>query len=177
VATDVSKHREILEGVVGWIREADPNAGVVLFGSVMGGQERPDSDLDLLVVQDEFREIRFPDSRVVHEEQGMHLIRGTVEGVRVDLACWSVEALCSEISTSPYLFYPFTLGTILCDPRRLADGCLQPLRQYMQAAPAVVAAWAHQLEELARHKKNAAQPLQFREWGDFAAHLRQTISV
>ncbi len=48
----LSKQDELLQEFVAKIAERFPNSAVILFGSRARGQERPDSDYDVLVVMD-----------------------------------------------------------------------------------------------------------------------------
>jgi len=171
----MSKHQEILPRIVDLIRQVDPACGIVLFGSVAAGRERPESDLDLLVVGHQYKEIRFADFRVVHEENGMGLVRGHIEGITVDLACWPAGLLARSMTATPYMFYPFSLGKILHDPDGLARQHVQTARDYFHANRDIADAWAEQLAKFRRHQLDRSYELEFPEWGDFVKHLGSTI--
>jgi len=172
----MNSHSEILPGIVEHIRQADPECGVVLFGSVAEGKQRPDSDLDLFVISRERTEVRFADSTVAHEEDGMQLIRGHVQGIRVDLACWPVGPLEKALASALYLFYPISLGRILHDPDGLAQHYLGVMRDYFQENPAIVDAWVEQQEKFRRSRIDPGFRLEFPEWGGFVEHLGVMIS-
>jgi len=167
----MSTQREILAAVLGRIAGADPQCGVVLFGSVQDGRERADSDLDLFVVASSHGRIELTQGTVVHEEEGYSLVELSIAGVTTHLAWWPSDALRQALAARPYAFYPFSRGEILFDERRVARRYQQLSQAYFQKHPAISRAWEQQLDSLRLHKSDRNHALTFATWGEFETHL------
>ena len=170
-----SRHRILITEIVERLRQSEMECGVILIGSVQTGQERPDSDLDLCLVARDRCDLQSFAPRVLHSEKGMTLFESRIKGVIVHFACWSTEAFERAVSEEPFTFYPLARGEIVHDAGGLARRFQPRLQEYFRAHPALSAAWDKQISALRRHKAGTEGTLTYAEWGEFAAHLRESI--
>ena len=171
----MSRQRELLPRLIELVLSIEPECGIVLIGSVSSGYERPESDVDLFVVTRGSERLPIPDSKVLHEEEGMTLVESQVDGLIVHFACWPAYALARSLAATPHVFYPFSQGEILIDPAGLAHKHQDIAREYFKGNPRIAKLWAKQLGELRRHKLDPSHKLEFPEWGDFARHLEAVL--
>lgn len=164
----MSKQREILPKVIDYIREADPYCGAVLMGSVRDGHERPDSDIDTVVIVREHDNRWLRDAKIIHDdEDGMKLIQTWIDGVEVFFICWPAESLAASFRSEPYVYYSFADGEILFDPTGVAKVHVAMAKKYFLDNPAIAKAWVEYIARRRRHKLEPAVALEYPEWGQF----------
>lgn len=171
----MSKHRDLVPGIVERIRRTGLECGIVLVGSVSQGTERPESDVDFFVVMTEEGELNIPNTKIIHEEKGMQLIETHVEGITVHFAFYPADSFGKALDEEPHVYYPFIHGVILSDPAGIAKRYQEIARDYFDKNPRLVDAWEKQLEKVRRHRLDPGYKLEFPEWGDFAEHVEQNI--
>jgi len=124
----MSKHREILPEAVDILGERFPGCAVLLWGSVQRGCERPDSDLDLIVVHN-------GDGKMVIDHSWSH------EGIEMCMTYFPVEYLARELHDRPYLYWPFAQTEQLCDRENLSAPLQELARSYFRDNPEVARFW------------------------------------
>jgi hypothetical protein len=158
----MSKHRRILPDAIAELGAESPECRIVLHGSVQRGEERSDSDLDLIVVQDRGgdRKIDFSRAR---------------EGIRLGLTCYGASWLEDSIGVHPYWYWPFSHAEVHRDPDGLAKRLQSCLRQYFDAHPAVVRAWEAHVEHYLRTKADPRTKHTHPTWESFFAYLETEV--
>jgi predicted nucleotidyltransferase len=101
----ITEH-QIQEAVAILVREAKPNK-VILFGSYARGEAGPDSDLDLLVVE---QEVRHPQAEIARLRRALSPLR-----IPVDVLVTDAERLNSSWADFPgsYLYDALREGKVL----------------------------------------------------------------
>ena len=169
----MSKQQAALDYVVELCRQADPDCGIRLQGSVARGQEQPDSDIDLTVVLSQEGPRRF--NRIIREDNhfGMRLIPVEECGVQLDINWLRVDELLGIVrDRGAFDWWMFHQGRTIHDPAGLAKRCQDAMAEWFERHPAVAEAWRRQEQEVQRHKQDASHPLAYANQPAFCAYLR-----
>ena len=137
----MSRHRDALPGIVKTLLARFDRPGIMVFGSVQRGAERPDSDLDLIVIYEGDGELR------VERDAPF----GDV-GIRVDVVLFPEAAFHRLAEKEWYLFWEFSQAEILHDPTGIARRNQDLIRRRMQSRPDIVGAWEDLMAQVRRHK-------------------------
>ncbi len=121
-----------------------PGCGVLVFGSVQRGAERPDSDLDVMVV--------CPGDGELKLECGARTGAGNVN---VDMAIFPEETLRKVAQTRWFIFWEFSQAEIVHDPAGIAQRNQAIVCRRMREHPEVVRVWEEVMVAVRRSKKEA----------------------
>lgn len=169
----MTNQRAALDYLVQLCREADPDCGVRLQGSVARGQERADSDIDLTVILSPAGPHQF--NRLIREDNhyGMRVIPVEECGVTLDINWLRVDELLRIVRDRGagdwWMFYQ---GQTIHDPAGLAERCQDAIAEWFERNPAITEAWRRQQQEIQRHKQDPDYPLAFANQPAFSAYLR-----
>ena len=133
----LTKHRQVLAKLVKKLPAQYPGCGILVWGSVMRGCERPDSDLDIFVVVQGDGPIRIRQGW----QAGKRYPENYVDGVCLDMAIMPAETLAELLQHEPYKFWFFARSHVVHDPKGLATKYLGVAAAYFDAHPAVEAVW------------------------------------
>ncbi len=158
----MSKHKKILPLLIKKISQEYVNSGILLGGSVQGGYERPDSDIDVLVVLAGDGEIRTDQSHKIGD-------------IKTHIVYLPVKAMQEAQNKQPILFYLLSICRIIHDPRGIARRYQEMARKYFRDNPDIAQAWDEQTEKIKRHKLDRNYKLEFPKWDDFAEQIKQII--
>ncbi len=81
----MSKQREVLPKALDIIFPFAPSAAVFLSGSVYSGNERLDSDIDLIVVVPDVTQASYPEGIIRDESRGFKFVDATFDGVPLEI--------------------------------------------------------------------------------------------
>lgn len=137
----MSKHREALPGIRETLAARFGRCGILVFGSVQRGTERPDSDLDLIVIYEGNGDLR------VERDAKFNNV-----GVRVDIVLFPEAAFHNMAEKEWYLFWEFSQAEILHDPIDIARRNQGMIRRQLQSRPDIVNAWEELMAQVRRHK-------------------------
>jgi hypothetical protein len=158
----VSKQRRVLADVIAGLGVEAPESRIVLHGSVQRGEERRDSDLDLIVIRDRGGDRDIDDSR-------------THQGVRLSLTCYCAAWLEGSVEVHPYWYWPLYLGEVHRDPDGLARRLQSRLRHYFAAHSPVVRAWIAHRDQYLRGKTETFTRRSHPTWESFFAYLESEV--
>jgi predicted nucleotidyltransferase len=122
------KHSEILEGLVAEADRDQNVLGLLLFGSVMRGTQREDSDIDVITVYQSHK----PTSGVDNT---------TNEGIKVGNIYLTYDVLKHSVETVPYLLHPVGEAKLLLDRDNQVKPQLTKIGQYFAGHPEIVNEW------------------------------------
>ncbi|MHC5036245.1 MAG: GNAT family N-acetyltransferase [Planctomycetota bacterium] len=171
-----SRHREALPSLVEAIREATPNGGIMLQGSVRDGTEREDSDIDITIVVPDDGVIAH--NKFVNPENQGQMIRAFHRGIPIDIN-WFTHAQMTGIfrERGAHGFFLFSNGEILSDPLGLAEACQALAGKYFDEHPDIKEAWVRQHEAVRKSKTDPTVKLKHPKWQDFMASLRPLLGL
>lgn len=178
----MSRQRALIPTVMARFVAIDPGCSIVLVGSVQRGYERPESDIDLLVIVHDGVQFDPVKWEVRWENRGAKSLDGVVEGIHACVFFASVSGLERWITETPHHMYPFSQGEVLRDPEGLVAR-LQPIaREYFRLHPAIAEEWeaqlqAHKLVKLNGRDENGfyrasdGQRRRYKTLDEFAGHI------
>ena len=137
----MSKQRDILPKVLNLVLQQIPDAAVFLGGSVSLGYERPDSDLDIMVVVPNLDAAYFPKGKVTSETQYAKVIDAIFEGVRLDLVFLTPSFLEEKLVRRPWRGYYFTKLEIIHDPEGIIHSYQSQITPWFDSHPDIVEIW------------------------------------
>lgn len=166
----MTPHEHALALAVAELAAAAPDCSVLLLGSLASGEQRPDSDIDLIVF---FSRPPAHYTDLIPAARRTHAWRG---GVEIDVG-WGLLASLPEVIPDDDCcrWYPYLKARILRDPSGRVARLLALGRAWLTARPWLVAVWEEQLAAMRRHKLDPTQPLQFSET-EFKEHLRLLVA-
>jgi hypothetical protein len=159
----MSKHRDILPGLIEDLSFSHPGCAVLLGGSVQRGEERPDSDLDVFCVFD-------GDGSIHLDQQSFR------HGIHLDVAYFPTQGFWREWERKPFLFWMFASADILTDPTGIGAACQGRARQFFVNHPDISALWERQTAEVRAHKVDRSRAIEFPTWDDFARHVETLVA-
>ncbi len=145
----MGRQRDILPQVLAFVREQVGDCPVYLSGSVSLGHERPDSDIDLMVLVTDVQPPFFPNERVVWREDKFKLVAARFQGIPVHLH-FITPALLRDIEENPWRGYKFLKTERLHDPEGVIQRTKDRVAPWFDAHPDAVAFWEAWLDQ---HKK------------------------
>jgi hypothetical protein len=158
----MSEHRRILADVVSELAAESPECRIVLHGSVQRGDERQDSDLDLIVIQEQGGDRRIDYSR-------------SHRGIRLGLTRYGASWLEESIAAQPHWYWPLSRAQVLRDADGLARRLQSRLRHYFDTHPAVARAWEAHVEHYLRTKSDASLGDTHPTWESFFTYLETEV--
>lgn len=138
----MSRQRDELARIVPELCRMYPGCGVLVFGSVGRGDERLDSDLDVMVVYQGDGDLKWdPGARIAEAN------------LKVDLAIFPEAALRKLSQTRWFVLWEFSQAEIVHDPTGVAERCQAVVRQRMGEHPEVARVWGELMVAVRRSKK------------------------
>ncbi|MCG2660575.1 MAG: nucleotidyltransferase domain-containing protein [Kiritimatiellae bacterium] len=131
----MSKQRDILPDVLAMVLQNAPDCAVALCGSVSMGYERPDSDLDLLVITDDLTRIACPGATLKHSNPGLRYFETTFDGIPVTVIYHTPEAFDDLLVSRPWRGYKFLQIEILHDPTGVIQKCKDRIAPWFEEHP------------------------------------------
>jgi hypothetical protein len=136
----MKRHETVLHDLVLQISDLDPVCSVFAEGSVGRGEYRPDSDIDLVVVTWQFRQIRDDlewnhDRNLFDGEQNLDVVldTGTFQGITLDIHCRSPRNHVNLVMNGPV--YRWGGTRILYDPSGIAQWGIECTKQLLADNP------------------------------------------
>jgi predicted nucleotidyltransferase len=170
----VSKQRAALEHLIERCRQADPNCGVLLQGSVARGDERPESDIDLTVVLSISEPLAYNEVIARENRYGMIRIHLDEWDVDVDVNWLTADELLEIVRTRGATdWWMFYRGAAVHDPAGHAGRCHEAISNWFDRNPNVADAWSLQQAEVEKRKLDPGHPIRFETQPAFCAHLRE----
>ncbi len=177
----MTKQRQLAERLAQECAVIDPSCSVHAFGSVGRGVERPESDLDLMVMTELYKliaeRLTWDEVRIGYDgdEIPVRLHHGKIDGIGVDLHCCTPQNRLAVVRDIPHIAYGKVL--ILRDPTGVASRCEATVRAYFDARPEMDAVFVEQERELLRHKMDSGHSLRFPERTDFMRHVESRFGI
>ena len=137
----MSKQRDILPKILSLVLQQAPDAAVFLSGSVSFGHERPESDLDIMVVVPNLDSACFPGGKVTSQTQYAKVTDTTFEGVRLDLVFLTPSFLEEELVHRPWRGYYFVQLEIVHDPEGMIQSYQSRIASWFDDRPDIVEVW------------------------------------
>jgi predicted nucleotidyltransferase len=132
-----TKHRHVLAKLIRELSAQYPSCGTLVWGSVMRGTERPNSDLDVFVVVQGGGAMR----TLQGWQDGKRHPENYMDGVCLDITIMPAETLADVLQDEPYKCWFFAHSQIVHDPMGLAKKHLDVAAAYFDTHPAVEAIW------------------------------------
>jgi len=133
------KHAEILELLIADAEKTPNTLGLLLFGSVATGTQRPDSDIDLISVLQTSKPTSGIDNR-------------PIEGIKVGNIFLTYEIFEDSVQTVPYLLHPVGEAKLLFDREGRIQPLIQKIKVYFADHAEIVAEWEEYYELLKQEK-------------------------
>jgi len=128
------------------MREHVPDCPVYLSGSVALRHERPDSDIDLLVIVPDVAAVDFPGGKVEWEEEEFKLVAADFQNVRLHLH-FATRALLNQFEENPWRAYKFLKVEALYDPEGIVQQSKDRIAPWYDEHPDAVQLWQQWLNE------------------------------
>jgi hypothetical protein len=166
-----SAQRQLLPRLVQLITDVDPDAGVMLQGSVAAGRECTASDIDLTVILPEMP-VRWNLLITPGNQWGMIRTRVDASPIPIDIN-WVIEQQLQDSFRTHGCsdWFIFAGGEILSDRAGAAARCQAVAQAFFAANPRVLREWEQQQRAVIQHKLDPRIRLRFPSWGEFSRHL------
>lgn len=173
-----SAHRQVLQSVVGELRQEYPGCAILLAGSLMRGTEHAGSDIDLFAVFFELGTVAPPSWGIVHSAPTVKVLQRAVQEIPVCCTAMA-RSLLETMLQKPWRNRLFAQAEVLCDPGGYVGRCQAGINQWFASHPAVDALWDNQEQEHQRCKAalRQGQPatMRFPSWDAFADHVDRLV--
>lgn len=160
----MSRQRDALNQIMPGLCRKYPGCGILVFGSVGRREERPDSDLDIMVV---------------YEGDGdLTLDHGVPIGppdVNVDLVIFPENAFRRIIEKKWFGFWEFSQAEIIHDPTGIAERNQAIVRERMRKHPEVAHVWEAFVEAVQRSKKETGVKQPFEKRSELEDYLERLL--
>jgi len=148
----LSRQCDILPRLLDQILEIVPDGAVYLSGSVSFGYERPESDVDIIVVVPDIAATHFPGGKVKSQTQQAKVVDAVFDDVRLDMVFVALEFVEQELVQKPWRGYYFAQLRILHDPRGIIRSAQSRIARWFDDHPDLVVIWE---EWMAQRKTRA----------------------
>lgn len=98
----MSEQRDILPKVLDIILRDTPDSSIALGGSVSFGNERPDSDIDLLVIVRDVTNIVCPGGKIKFQNHGFKYFEATYDEIPLEIIYHTPETFEQLLVTRPW---------------------------------------------------------------------------
>ena len=168
----MSRHQEVLREITEELIGLDPECSILVMGSAAHGEERSDSDIDILVY---FMNEPSLTGELITEKnkKGMMVLPEFRNGVKIDIGWRMISDLKKSVPDgNAGYFYPITIGRLVRDPSGAIAAHIESRRQWLKEHPKIAQAWEAQIAEMKRHKADPSYPLKYNEQ-DFYRYLSE----
>ena len=155
----MSKQRDILSDVLGIVLRHAPECAVFLSGSVVIGNERPDSDIDLAVIVSDVNGARCPDGQVRDQNEGFKFVDASFGGVPLEIVHLTPGHFEELLVNTPWRGYKFLSVENLHDPEGLIQSWKDRIAPWFEDHSDVVELWEQWLAEHAERQLSRGQKL------------------
>ena len=142
----MSKQRDVLPQVLDFVRQHAPRCPVYVGGSVSLGHERPDSDIDLLVIVPDVTEAGVPGGKVECQEEQFKLVVAPFDDVSLHLH-FATLGLLRSLEEHPWRAYKFLQTEALYDPDGIVQTSKDRIAPWFEDHPDAVELWKQWLDE------------------------------
>jgi predicted nucleotidyltransferase len=149
----MSKHQEIVQEIFEDYKDRDDVIGIINFGSVAIGKERPDSDVDIHII--------------FKEDVKWELFREERQGVRIDFEVVGKRDFEKYTAKYPYLYY-FGNDKILLDKTGIVGEVFGRLKDYFRKHKDVLEFWRNEYKIMQELKAKGEKGKHFAEVCDEA---------
>ena len=155
----MSRHREILPKVLDVLVRRAPDAAVFLSGSVCFGSERPDSDIDLVVIVPDVIDVDYPGGRIRDQDRGFKFVDAAFDGVALEIIFLTPSFFEELVVGKPWRGYKFLRTEILRDPDGLIQSWKDRIRPWFEDHPDVAELWQKWLAQHADRRRTKGKKL------------------
>lgn len=155
----MSKQRDILPRVLELILQDALDASVALGGSVSFGNERPDSDIDLLVIVPDVADVGYPGGKIKHQNAGFKYFEAAFDGIPLEVIYHTPETFEPLLVTRPWRGYKFLHVEILHDPQGLIQSWKDRIAPWFEDHPDVAQLWDQWLAQHAKRQLSKGKVL------------------
>ena len=134
---NVSKQREVLPKVLDIVLKHAPCAALFLSGSVCFGNERPDSDIDLVVVVPDVSQASYPGGETRDVGQGFKFVDAAFDIVPLEIIFLTPSFFEELVCSKPWRGYKLLQAEILRDPHGLIQSWRDRIRPWFRDHPEV----------------------------------------
>jgi hypothetical protein len=142
-----------------------PGCGILVFGSVGRGEERPDSDLDVMVIFNGPGELKWDPSAPIGDPD-----------LNIDLAVFPEVTLQQVAKTRWFVFWELSQAKIVHDPTGIAERNQAILRKRFSDHPEIAQVWKEYLTAHGRSKKGESVKQRFSGRAELETHLEKMLS-
>lgn len=129
----MSVYQSVLPDLVEHLTSFHDECAIVLIGSVAGGQERPDSDLDLNLFFPDDDDTYLASPYIDSGNRWQLSMKPTFHGIRIDVAWETYGGLKERLEgDGPIHCWPFSNGKILHDPSGAIEPCMAVARRWFR---------------------------------------------
>nr|KXH70602.1 MAG: hypothetical protein AM325_15710 [Candidatus Thorarchaeota archaeon SMTZ1-45] len=125
---------KIAEEVVEELKKDPSIVGIEIAGSLVTGDIRPDSDVDLGVISESIETHQF--------------IEEYRRGIKIDMSVEPLNMVLQSIETYPFLWYTTILSRIAYDPQGFLRQIHDRLEDYFENHPEIVEFWEDKLDQM-----------------------------
>ncbi|MGD9397644.1 MAG: nucleotidyltransferase domain-containing protein [Candidatus Thorarchaeota archaeon] len=139
---------KVAEDVVEELKKDPSVVGIEISGSLVSGDIRPDSDIDLGVISESIETHQF-----VEEYR---------RGIKIDMSFEPLSMVLQSIETHPFLWYTTILSRIVYDPKGYLRQIHDRLEEYFENHPEIVEFWEDKRRQLKAAKMRGEEQEGFR---------------
>ena len=158
----MTRQRESLARLVPVLCRKYRGCGILVFGSVGRGEEKPNSDLDVIVVHDDEGELEWMPGSPLGEP-----------GLNLDLAIFPQAALRRLAATRWFAFWEFAQAEVVHDPTGIARRNQTLIRERFEAYPEAAAMWKELMAAVSRSKRGSGVTLPYGGRAGVEAYLER----
>jgi hypothetical protein len=153
------------------------NASILLTGSVQRHEERPESDIDLLVIVPDVAKVVPWIGRVAHRTPLVKIVEADVEGVHVTLNFLGA-GLFADMTSKPWKYYQFAKAEVLREDGHELASVRECILRWFSKRPDMAALWQNQ-EAIHRGVKRSRseETLEFADTTDFAEYVDGIVNA
>tara|TARA_Y100000310_G_C20296719_1_gene629768 strand:- start:52 stop:558 length:507 start_codon:yes stop_codon:yes gene_type:complete len=137
-------HQKIVNEIVEEYKKDKSILAITLFGSLVRGEEREDSDVDIEIISEDAKEWK--------------LLKDKKYGIDIDLQITPKNDLLKNFKKYPFLQYSYLNQKTLYDPKGFLKEFTQKLKGYFDKHPEVVEFWEKKLKIMKENKAKGQDP-------------------
>jgi len=141
----MSIHRKILDELIAEYKDKENLIGIWIFGSVVEGKERPDSDVDITIVYDKGEWELFKEERY---------------GIKIDFEVISKKDVNMLVNEYPYLS-SLEKVKIVFDKTGFVKKAVNKLKKYREEHPEVAEFWEKEYKDMIKAKNEGKKVRNF----------------
>jgi len=131
-------HQKIVQEILEKQKKDKSVIAITLFGSMARDEEKPNSDIDILVVSKKAKK--------------WELLNTKRYGIKIDFEICPLKNLYHQIEKYPFLSYDYLSQKIIYDPEEIIKNIKKELKVYFDKHPEVVHFWEKKLKIMRENK-------------------------